>query len=275
MIGSGKLCAPFTKRILGTDAAALAISYDPRPVAGELPTARFTNATIAISANGGAGAENRVTLVRNRVDNDGGGLSALTTVIDAAAGGVCDFVCPTLKSLIDTINGIAGFKCWALDAPHDLSLLVAANAFAVVAAVQVPSVVQGSAGALKTLLRTTDGVAGHTIEGVGAKYASFLRIGEPEVRDNGVMKIMSLLLAMPIADGLIRVYRDRMDEYGDTKDVYFQFVPAVATQAEYLNDNKMEAAAYRGPIIVEVSSTDALADVAGYIKLALDTLGED
>jgi hypothetical protein len=275
MIGSGKLCAPFTKRILGTDAAALAISYDPRPVAGELPTVRLTNATIAISADGGAGADTRITLVRNRKDNDGNSLSPLTTVIDATAGGASDFVCATLKSLIDTINGIAGFKCWALNAPFDLSLLVGVNMFAVVAATQIPSAVQGSAGALQTLLRTTDGVAGHTIEGVAAKYASFLRIGEPEVRDNGVMKIMSLLLAMPIADGLIRVYRDRADEFGETKDVYFQFVPAVATQVAYLDDNKMEAASYRGPIVVEVSSTDALADVAGYIKLALDTLGED
>ena len=279
MIGSGKLCAPYTKRILGTDAsqAALAITYDPIPVAGEVPTLRYTNATIQIGAATGGTSGLRVTLVQATMDQDGNAGSSVTTTLDGLTGGTATYTCATLKDLIDSINLVAGFKAWAYNAPHSLSLDVAKTVFVAAGAVAVPSAICGSAGALHTLTRDVDNAASLvTIDGVASKHVAYLRIGNPEERDNGTMKIMSLVSQMGITSSpLIRIYRDRKSEYGDEADVYHYFVPAAATAVKYLDLNQEQAASYQGPFIVEHSSTDDTIDTTlmGYITLINETIG--
>lgn len=271
MIGYGRVTAPFSERVQCTDGTAhcLRISADKKPIAGELPTVQRMRHTITIDKTGGGGSHLRVTLKVYRVDQNGDAASTLTYNFDATTGAspAADAVCATLKDLIAAINATAGFTCFALHAPHALPL-THAN-WVDLSETDIPFIAHG--GGLDVLARD---VSAHqvTVNGVGSKYVAYRRIGMPEVRDNGSFLLLDVF-NVALATSLLRVYRDSYD--GGAESPLFERLTST-TPTKYIDDNKLEASVVNGPILVEVSDTNALENnVNLYVKIAASPLGSE
>jgi hypothetical protein len=167
----------------------------------------------------------------------------------------------TIKDVIDLINQLPGFKCWALHVPHSKS--VNSDDFIALAETSVKSNV-GVDGRSEVLYRD-----------VSEDAVAYMRVSLPEERDANAFDLMQIRgKATGVTNGTLRLLRDNYAEYGDGSvegEVYVEAVLAAA-QTEYVDATKENAQTIRGPVLLEVTSDDLT--VANYkVGIVQRTLG--
>lgn len=220
----------------------LAIRYNRASVAGDLPTEQVRNVTIAIDPTGGGSSKLRVVITKQVVDENGDAGTDLTYTYDGVTGGsgTVTAVTATLAALVEELNKIPGITAWALNALGSYSL--ATDDFITVAATDIPPTF------MQTLYKDASEI-----------YTSAVRIGIPEVRDSGRMKILGVAGTLTGAtSGTVKVYRDDPDRTGDPVEL-FSFAMVNSTETAYMDYNILEAPTVQGPIVVVLSSNDLTA----------------
>ena len=227
----------------------LAIWFSQALVAGESADSAMDGATITIDADGGASSELLITLKINRLDNTGTATTDTTYTID---GTTYD----TLKKIIDYINGsCTGFRAAALHAPHDMDT--------------------GQANFIdltETEIRTDGKPYNCLYRDVSAfvqdtgKEVNWLRVGYPEFRDSGRMKLIRVAgTTTGNTNGTVKVIRDN---YGETQQELLSFTQQTAETA-YVDEDVMTASTYRGPLLIEVQADNLTAtDIVCVVKPA-------
>jgi len=228
-VGDGDLKAPYTKNLrmttFATDAdaaACLAIQYMPNLPDGGSTSVMPHSATWTMDGNG-AGTQGRITLTVNYRTYSSNSDSTKTFTIDfdesaRSAWSSDAAVAYTLKELVDLINEsdgggtngnlLDGFKCWALNAPHDMILNGAAQ-FQDESATYIMT--GGGTSAYTSVLKLDHAV--HTID---SDYVAYLRIGgsPEEPRDRGPVKFIDLYGAIGTDTGAtVRIYGDDIEDY--------------------------------------------------------------
>ncbi len=295
-VGNGSLEAPITNRMdittFGTDADSadcLAIQFTPDVMKGGVPTSYPVGATVEVDADGGTSAALITLTVKTRSYESNSDVDVAFTIdcgvsakVPWSAGAASAY---TLKEVIDLINDVdaggtngkllAGFKAWALHAPHDMPVNVA-DMFIDGAAeyVMTGSGTSGYTGFLKR------DMAVHSID---SDYLAYLRIGLPEVRDRGLMRLIDIYGAIGTDTGCtVRIYQDDIADYVSPSGTYatdianhatfFNVAAAnisanTGTTPGYANDID-KAMILRGPCILEVKGDT---DTAQTVNLALIT----
>lgn len=227
----------------------LAISNSLTPKRGssrETSEIQNNGMTVAIDANGGGSSQFRLTLVQLRNDSSGNATTSVTYRFDGASGGsgTVTAVCPTLHELIRQLNLIAGVNAWALHAPHYMPL--AADTFQDLSATKL-----GNRGNHSSILYRT----------VASGTPGYLRIGNPEELDNGHIRFMSLRgTCTGVTAGTMRIFRDAFtDNIASGSEVVLLQKTLVGAETAYVDKDKSDALDYRGPIIVEVNSSNLTA----------------
>lgn len=251
-----------TKRLQRSTSAmpCLNLSYslaNNRSNTAEWPTSQKDGLTVAIDADGGGASQFRMTITDQRVDQTGTATTDNTYVFDGAAAGsgTVTAVCATLYDLIKAINAnIPQCKAWAGDAPHFLSL--ADDGFEDLASTEVPS---NGYNKLQCLYRTP-----------ASGDPGYMRVGIPEVRDNGHIRIQSLRgFCTGNTNGTVKIYRDAYEDNLGSSDVVPLHQSTLATaETEIINKDISDALTYKGPIIVEINSGNLTAYdyVIGYMQ---------
>jgi len=225
--------------IADTTMPLLGIRYSRVPVAGEDITEQVRNCTIAIDKTGGGSSKLRVTITKQVVDQNGDAGTDLTYIFDGVTGGsgTVTAVTATLAALVKQLNAIPGITAWALNGLGTYSL--ATDDFIDVSATDIPATF------LNTLHRDVSEV-----------YATAIRIGIPEPRDSGRMKLLGVAGTLTGAtSGTVKVYRDDPDN-PDGAEELFSFAMVNTTETKYIDYNILEAPVVRGPIVVVLSSND-------------------
>lgn len=236
----------------------LALQWSPYGVRGELQTVNRRNATVTIDANGATDSKLLITLTVERSNFTGDALADLTYAISGAAAKVAwtstsasgTASAATLKDVVDLINQLPGFKAWALNAPYAMS--VNSGHFIDLAETPIKTGV-GVNGRSDILHRDVS-------EFVDANSDKVLwaRIGLPEARDRNAMRLVSVNgTATGVTNGVIKIYRDDVAEYGQDQEVYLQkILGTTAVLTNYLDRDIENASTIRGPILLEVRSDD-------------------
>ena len=222
----------------------LAVKYKlPRP-AGEQPDDQARNCTVVVDNNGGGSSKLRVTVAVQRVDEDGTAATDDTYIYDGVTGGggTVTAVTETLGELVYELNQIPGITAVRMDGPADYSL--ATDDFIDVTVKDI------TPDLMNLLFKDADQV-----------LTSCVRIGVPERRDTGRMKILRIsgsctgVTTAPV----IKLIRDKdpLDLKMGVADeeILAQWVLAEA-QTEYIDHDELRAMTVRGPIMVEVVSSD-------------------
>lgn len=226
---------PYRMQMADDQMPTLAIAFALNQIAGELPTAQIDGATVEIDPDGGTGSKLLIILRRNRVDQNGDALSALTTSINGATY-------TTLKDQIDAINAVDGFTAWAMHAPHDLS--TDSDDFMEMAETEV----RCDGKPLECLYRDVS-------EG-STKYC-YMRVGMPTERDSGRMRVVRLEgTSTGVTAPTLKLYADAYS--GDAPTELRGFTRAAALTA-YIDSDKMKADVYRGPLLLEAGGTNLTA----------------
>ena len=270
MIGNGKVDAIFTKQIISladTTMPLLALNWSGKPIAGEVPTIRKSKATVTVDANGGAGTSKlKVLITIVNYDETGVAATNLTYTISGAAtraewsGTSPTFVAGavTMKDVIDLLNLVPGLQAYLLHAPYYLSANT--DQFIDVAVTDIP---MQPGKFLETLYRDVDASVVDT-----NKYVAFLRIGLPELRDSGSMRLIRLTAAVTGAtSGKVRLYRDAYANYAKeysatygtcmgNKQMFVDKTLVNTTLTDYIDSDILKAMTLQGPIILEINSTD-------------------
>jgi len=282
MIGNGNPNAIFTKTLtLGdTNMPCLGINYSLKPQVAESAKIRLSKATLTIAPTGAAGSKVLLTVAINRYDENGDALADVTYAISGAAAKVAwagtspTFTASalTLKDAIDLLNEIGGIQAFALHAPHSASLN--SGYFIALSETDIPS---QPAKYLECLYRDVSDYVINT-----NRKCAFLRLGLPEARDAGSMRLIGLNgTATGVTSGRVLIYKDDIrdfsDEYSATyateigrKQVYLDKV-LVDTETEYIDKDILNANTIQGPIILEVSSTD-LSALVHYLRVIQDNV---
>lgn len=216
----------------------LAIAYSLKPVKGETLSVQNAGATITISPTGGTGSKLLVTITKYVRTSAGVETSSASTLNGATY--------TTLKLLIDALNAIEGIKAWALHAPHGLS--TDSDNFIALAETDIPT----NGDPLETMYRDISEADGDSNKPL------YIRIGNPEARDSGRMKLLSIKGTLTgVTSGGIKLYRDA---YGETEEELLSFAAGTtAVLTSHLDHNQEQASVYRGPLLLKVYSTDATA----------------
>jgi len=274
-IGNGNANAVFTKSgtLSNTLMPCLALNYSLKPVAGEVPTNWIQKATVAIDANGGAATSKLlVTVTLVRYDQTGAAGTDYTYAISGAAAKVAwDTTAPTytasaltMKDVVDLLNEIPGLQAHVLHCPH--SLTVNTDFWQDLATTDVPN----QPAKFQNILYRT--ITTNVID--TDKEVFFMRVGVPEERDAGSMRLAKLdVLATGAAHGRIRLYRDDIrdfdDEYSATfateqanKQMFIDTVFVTATQTAVVAHDQLTALTYQGPLLLAVDGSDLTACVA-------------
>ena len=284
-IGNGNANAVFTKQIVSfadTTMPLLALNWSGKPIAGEVPTVRASKATVAVDANGGAGTNKLKTLITIvNYDEMGAAATNLTYTVSGAAtragwsGTSPTFVAGavTMKDNIDLLNDVPGLQAHLLHAPYYLSANT--DFWMDVATTDIP---MQPGKFLETLYRNTATMLVDT-----NKKVSWLRIGLPEVRDSGSMRLIRLTAAVTGAtSGKIRLYRDAYRDYPKeysatygtcmaNKQMFIDKTLVNTTLTDYIDSNILNAMTLQGPLILEINSTD-LSVCAAEVALIADNI---
>jgi hypothetical protein len=276
MIGNGRVDAIFTKQIISladTTMPLLALNWSGKPIAGEVPTIRKSKATVTVDANGGAGTSKlKVLITIVNYDETGVAATNLTYTISGAAtraewsGTSPTFVAGavTMKDVIDLLNLVPGLQAYLLHAPYYLSANT--DDFIDVAVTDIP---MQPGKFLETLYRDADASLVDT-----NKLVAFLRIGLPELRDSGSMRLIRLTAAVTGAtSGKVRLYRDAYKDYSKeysatygtcmgNKQMFIDKTLVNTTLTDYVDSDILKAMTLQGPLILEINSTDLSACVA-------------
>jgi hypothetical protein len=235
-------------RLGDTYQPTLAVKYSLTNVAGETTGAQKNGATITIAPTGGTGSKLLVTLKTVAVDESG----TETTTTNSLNGATYT----TLKSLVDAINAIAGFTAYVLHAPHSLST----NSDDFIALSETAIRCDGKP--LECLYRDVSETI-TDVTGNASRKCLYFRVGNPEPQDTGRMRLIGLNgTSTGVTSGTVKVFRDAYSQ-GGTAEELLSFAQ-VAAETAYVNHTIREAVTYRGPLLVEVSSTDLS---AGDIKV--------
>jgi hypothetical protein len=270
MIGNGKFGAIFTKQIVSladTTMPLLALNWSGKPVAGEVPTERPSKATVTVDANGGA-VTSKLKILITIVNYDETGVAGTNhtyTISGGATFATWSGTHPTyvatavhFKDVIDLLNLVPGLQAYLLHAPYYLSANT--DQFIDVSATDIPMI---PGKFLQTLYRDADASLVDT-----NKLVSFLRIGLPEPRDSGSMKLIRLTATVTGAtSGKVRLYRDAYKdfakEYSATyaacmaaKQMYVDKTLVNTTLTDYIDEDVLTAMLIQGPVILEINSTD-------------------
>jgi hypothetical protein len=275
-IGNGKVDAIFTKQIISladTTMPLLALNWSGKPIAGEVPTIRKSKATVTVDANGGASTSKlKVLITIVNYDETGVAATNLTYTISGAAtraewsGTSPTFVAGavTMKDVIDLLNLVPGLQAYLLHAPYYLSANT--DQFIDVAVTDIP---MQPGKFLETLYRDADASLVDT-----NKLVAFLRIGLPELRDSGSMRLIRLTAAVTGAtSGKVRLYRDAYKDYAreysatygtcmGNKQMFVNKTLVNTTLTDYIDSDILKAMTLQGPLILEINSTDLSACTA-------------
>jgi len=284
-IGNGKPNAIFTKQIISladTTMPVLALNWSGKPIAGEVATIRKSKATVTVDANGGAGTSKlKVLITIVNYDEQGTAATNLTYTISGAAtraewsGTSPTFVAGavTMKDVIDLLNLVPGLQAYLLHAPYYLSANT--DQFIDVSVTDIP---MQPGKFLETLYRDVDASLVDT-----NKLVSFLRVGLPEPRDSGSMRLIRLTATVTGAtSGKIRLYRDAYKDYAKeysatygtcmgNKQMFVDKTLVNTTLTDYIDSDIMKAMTLQGPIILEINSTD-LSACAAEIAVVQDNI---
>jgi len=241
----------------------LALQWSPYGVRGELQTVIRRNATVTIAPTGAAGSKLLITLTVTRSDFNGDALASLTYVISGASAKVAwtstsasgTASAATLKDVIDLIDELPGFKAWVLHAPHAMS--VDNGNFIALAATSIKTGV-GVNGRTDVLHRDVS-----AFTDANSDKVLWARIGLPEERDRNAMRLLRVDgTPTGVTNGVLKIYRDDVAEYGQDQEVYLQkTLGTTATFANMLDRTIENADTIRGPVLLEVRSDDLTAAV--------------
>jgi hypothetical protein len=201
-----------------------------------VPTAQKAGATIAVNPTGGTGSKLLITVVVKTADEDGAETTSTTSINGAAY--------TTLKDVIDKLNTIEGITAYALHAPH--SLTTDSNDFI----------------ALSTTDIRTDGLPTECLyrdvsEAIGGVKYAWMRIGNPEPRDSGRIRLLGINgTNTGVTTGTLKLFRD---DYSQAAAEELLSYALVAAETAYVSDNIEQALVYRGPLLVQVASSDLTA----------------
>lgn len=146
--------------------------------------------------------------------------------------------CATLLDMVEALNAIPGVDAYCNHALTSLSLDSANFIDVAVANGNIPS-----HNFIKIGLRD-----------FSAAFATSMRIGVPEVRDSGRMKLLRITgTSTGNTNGTVKLYRDAE---GDASPVELLSFAQATAQTEYVNYNMDEAPVYRGPLVLVVASDD-------------------
>ena len=273
-IGIGNANAIFTKSGTLSDSLmpCLAVNYSIKPVAGEVATVRYSKATLTVDANGGADDSYLsilVTLVAYDEDGDTG-TNHTYTISGAAAKVAWSTTAPTytakavhMKDVVDLLNEIPGIQAYVMNCPNSLS--VADDDFIDVAVCDIPT---QPAKYKETLYRDISDSLVDT-----NKLAFYLRLGNPEMRDAGSLKLIGLDVLATGSTPRVRLYRDDIrnfdDEYSATfateqaaKQMFVDKTVVTGTQTAVVDHDLLTALEYQGPLLLAIDQTDLTACVA-------------
>lgn len=218
----------------------LGIRYNRASAAGDVPTEQVRNVTIEIDNNGGGSSKLRVVITKQVVDENGDAGTDLTYTYDGVTGGsgTVTAVTATLAALVEELNKIPGITAWALHGLGTYSL--ATDDFIDVAATDITPTF------MNTLHRDVSEV-----------HASAIRIGIPEVRDSGRMKLIGINgVITGVTSGTLKLYRDDPDN-PDGAELLMQWtMGTTATETEYVAYDVPNAPVLRGPLVLVLSSDD-------------------
>jgi hypothetical protein len=274
MIGNGNANAVFTKTGSGSDTTMplLAINYSLKPVAGEDPNYRRSYATLTVDANGGADDSFLKVLVTvYRFDETGTATTNYTYQISGSAAKVAwSTTAPTytakaltMKDVVDLLNEIDGVQAFVMHCPHSWS--VATDDFIDLAATMIPT---QPAKYLETLYRDYSNSEMDTDHEV-----FFMRVGVPEMRDAGSMKLIGLDVNATGTTPNVRLFRDDVrdfsKEYNATfntellnKQMYVNTTVATGTQTAVVSKDLLDAVTIQGPVVLMIDQSDLTTCVA-------------
>jgi hypothetical protein len=251
----------------------LALNWSGKPIAGEIPTIRKSKATVTVDANGGAGTSKlKILITIVNYDETGVAATNLTYTISGAStraewsGTSPTFVAGavTMKDVIDLLNLVPGLQAYLLHAPYYLSANT--DQFIDVAVTDIP---MQPGKFLETLYRDADASLVDT-----NKLVAFLRIGLPELRDSGSMRLIRLTATVTGAtSGKVRLYRDAYKDYAKeysatyatcmgNKQMFIDKTLVNTTLTDYIDSDILKAMTLQGPLILEINSTDLSACTA-------------
>ena len=206
------------------------VKYSHVPQAGEATASMATNATIQIAPTSGSGSKLRVAVILNERDESGSTSVTSTTNLDGATY-------TTLGSLITALNAIDGVSARRLNAPADYSL--DSDDFVAMAATDIREVW------MPMLYKDASEI-----------LTTAIRIGIPEVVDSGRMKLLTVAgTTTGNTNGTVKISRDPNDESASDEEEIQSFAQVEAETA-YVDDDMVNAAVYRGPLLIEVTSDD-------------------
>ena len=218
------------------NAACLELRWSPTPRADEDPTEQIVGATYTIGANTGAGSKLRITLTE-KVLNESGGTSGVSDETYNYDGNVHS----TLGALVAAINKAShGFTARVLHAPTDLS--VDTDAWTAESATALPA---GGVNPWKACLKRS----------VATTNPVYLRVGNPEVQDNGRFILVRLQNIVTNATGAAgAIYED--PEGGTKRTIRSGLAPTTSWKA-YIDHSPERAEIVRGPLLVQAGATNS------------------
>jgi len=156
-----------------------------------------------------------------------------------------------LKDWVDLLNNIPGISGHALNAPYVMSV----NNVNILDMDETPlgqAAMPG--GCTKCMYRDVS-----AFTDANSDKVCWMRIGLPEVRDGDPLDLLDIMgSAAGVTNGLLKVYRDNIEEYGETAQQYVNETLATSSDG-YLGLDKTTARTIRGPVIVEARSDDLTA----------------
>ena len=238
-------------QLLDTELPLLAVKFDPGLSKDpELPNDYHT---IEIDNDGAAGAlqiilkigeANAAKTALNVATVTVHGFSAAGTVPTDGTAANTNTVA-TLADLVVALNAIEGVEAFRQHGPDDYALNT--NDFVDVAEVDLNNTFQNN-------------LADFLFKDVSEINTTHIRVGVPEIRDSGRMRLFNISgTSTGVTNGLIRVFEDPEPQPFDgrtpARRQLLEFT-LLAAQTSYLADDYLNAATYRGPLLVEFVSDD-------------------
>jgi len=229
----------------------LRLWYSMGPQAGESPSTLVNYHTVTISPTTSSASKLLVTLKIGKGNGTDGSAgtdlsSAASTTYEFSASGVAvaagatATATTTLGALVDALNDIPGVVAYRLNAPADYSLDT--DDFASLTETDI------TPKPMDILYKDASEI-----------YTTAVRIGVPEAMDSGRMKLLHVGGTVTGAtSGTITISRDPTDGEGgaDDEELYISETLVNTTNTDYVNENILEASVYRGPLLIEVTSSD-------------------
>jgi hypothetical protein len=231
-----QLRASVAHRVTYADnAPTLQLRWSPTPRAGEDPRAQVVGATYTIGEDTGADSKLRITL-KEVVRNEAGGTSGVSDTTKNFDGN--DYL--TLAALVKAINEDSmGFQARVLHAPSDLS--VDSDTWTAETETALPSGGVEWTSCLKRSVATGNKV--------------YLRVGNPEVSDNGRFCLLRLQTIVTNATGAAGALYE--DPVGGTKKTLRGDITPATSWTKHVDNQMDNAEIVRGPLLVEAGATNS------------------